>query len=143
MATVRDVARACGRSIATVSRVFNGSANVSEETRARVRKAAEKLDYYPNSAARSLTTSRTHTIGVLLPDLYGEFFSEVIRGLDYAARQASLHILLSSAHNDGEALLAAARSLRGRVDGLVDMPPDSGSAEANHRIATQFPVVLL
>ncbi len=143
MVTIRDVARAAGVSIATVSRVFNGSSRVSEETRKAVRAAASKLDYWPNSAARSLTTNRSQVLGVLLPDLFGEFFSEVIRGIDHAARREKLQILVSSSHADTDALLAAARSMRGRIDGLIAMAPDKGSAKAIHQITRKFPVVLL
>ena len=96
MATIKDVARAAGFSVATVSRVLNESAAVSEETARAVRRAASRLDYWPNGAARSLITARTHTLGVLLPDLHGEFFSEVIRGIDLAARRAGYHLLVSS-----------------------------------------------
>ena len=87
MATIKDVARLAGVSVATVSRVLNGSAAVSAPRRGRVQKAAARLNYSPNVAARSLITNETHTIGVLLPDLFGEFFSEVIRGIDHAARE--------------------------------------------------------
>ena len=73
MATIHDVARVADVSIATVSRVLNGSGHVSAETRQRVGAAAAALNYWPNGAARSLSTRRTHALGVLLPDLYGEF----------------------------------------------------------------------
>ena len=84
-ATIRDVARNVGVSIATISRVFSGNAKVSEATSERVRKVAAEMGYWPNGAARSLITKRTHALGIMLPDLYGEFFSEVIRGADLAA----------------------------------------------------------
>lgn len=143
MATIRDVARAAGVSIATVSRAFNDSPHVTEDTLRRVWEAADELDYWPNGAARSLTTNRTHAIGVLLPDLYGEFFSEVIRGIDLTARTAKYQTLISSFHAETEAVLAAARSMRGRVDGFIVMAPDVGSGEAIDRIIQKFPVVLL
>ena len=143
MATIRDVARAAGVSIATVSRVYNASPRVSEETVRRVKAAATRMDYWPNEAARSLTTSRTHALGVLFPDLYGEFFSEVIRGIDHAARREHYQILVSSSHADTEALASVARTLRGRVDGLIAMVPDEGSATAIRQMARRFPVVLL
>jgi LacI family transcriptional regulator len=141
--TIRDVARAAGVSIATVSRVFNASATVTESTSRRVRSAAGRLDYWPHTGARSLTTSRTHAIGVLLPDLFGEFFSEVIRGIDHTARAARLQVLVSSSHADIEAVVAAARSLRGRIDGLIAMVPDKGSETRVRQIQRRFPVVLL
>jgi LacI family transcriptional regulator len=143
MVTIRDVARAAGVSIATVSRVFNESATVSQTTSRRVRSVAGRLDYWPHSGARSLTTSRTHAIGVLLPDLFGEFFSEIIRGIDHTARAERLQILVSSSHADIDAVVAAARSLRGRIDGLIAMVPDKGSEQRVRQIQRRFPVVLL
>jgi len=143
LATIHDVARAAEVSIATVSRALNGSDRVSAETRRRVGAAAAALDYWPNGAARSLSTRRTHALGVLLPDLYGEFFSEVIRGLDHAAREQHLHTLISSSHAEADTVLSAARSMQGRIDGLVIMAPDARSAGAIERIRQTFSVVLV
>jgi LacI family transcriptional regulator len=143
MANIKDVAREAGVSVATVSRVFNDSELVSDDTRKHVRDVAGRLKYWPNGAARSLITSRTHAIGVLLPDLYGDFFSELIRGIDLAAREEGLHLLVSGSHADTNALIAALRSMRGRIDGLVVMAPDDGSASAIHDAAGGAPVVVL
>jgi len=143
MATIRDVAQLAGVSIATVSRVLNDSSRVLPSTRQRVWAAFDDLDFSPNGAARSLTTRRTNVLGVLLPDLYGEFFSEVIRGIDLGARREGLHTLVSSAHAEAETILSAARSMRGRIDGAIVMAPDASTAEAIHRIRDRFPVVLL
>src|SRR5690242_16798981 len=76
MVTIKDVAREAGVSVATVSRVYNNSDAVRAATRRHVQAVGLRLGYAPNGAARSLITSKTNTIGVLLPDLYGEFFSE-------------------------------------------------------------------
>ncbi|MFN8588856.1 MAG: LacI family DNA-binding transcriptional regulator [Candidatus Eisenbacteria bacterium] len=143
MATIRDVAREAGVSIATVSRVFNDSSLVSEATVRNVREVAARLNYWPNGVARSLITSRTHALGVLLPDMYGEFFSDVIRGLDNAARQHGFHLLVSSSHADSEALADALRSMSGRVDGLVVMAPDVDAPLAVKGFSSHCPVVLL
>ncbi len=143
MATIKDVARAAGVSVATVSRVYNGSARVREDTREHVRQVATDLGYSPNGAARSLITSRSHTIGVLLPDLYGEFFSEVIRGIDLAAHRGKYHLLLSSARHEGPELEAALRSMRGRVDGLIVMSPELDAGAARRSLPENFPVILL
>ncbi len=143
MATIKDVAREAGVSIATVSRVFNDSELVSEETRDLVRAVATRLQYWPNGLARSLITARTHAIGVLLPDLHGEFFSEVIRGVDLAARREGLHVLVSSSHSDTQALVAALRSMRGRIDGLIVMAPDVDAPNAIRASGGSCPIVLL
>ncbi len=143
MATIRDVASAAGVSTATVSRVFNGSDRVDRATAARVLDAAADLDYWPNLAARSLTTSHCHALGILLPDLHGEFFSEVIRGIDLEARHERFQVLVSSSHADAEQLISAARSMLGRIDGLVIMAPDEATYGAVATIAGRFPVVLV
>jgi LacI family transcriptional regulator len=142
MITIKDVARVAGVSVATVSRVQNGSDLVKETTRQRVGEVAARMGYSPNGAARSLITSRTNTLGVLLPDLYGEFFSEVIRGIDQAAQRHGHHLLVSSSHDDRSAVETALRSMRGRVDGLIVMWPDLDEAGVPS-LPAGFPVVLL
>lgn len=141
--TIREVAQQAGVSVATVSRVLNGSGPVGAATRERIVRVAERLRYVPNGAARSLTTSRTYTVGVLLPDLHGEFFSEVIRGVDLAARQAGYHLLVSGFHDDVREVEAALRAMAGRVDGLLVMAPDLGPRQLEANLPLGLPVVLL
>jgi LacI family transcriptional regulator len=141
--TIRDVARAAGVSVATVSRAFNDSGPVHAETRQRIRDVAQAMRYVPNSAARTLTTSKANACGVLLPDLYGEFFSEVIRGIDQTARRHGHHVLVSSSHDDQSELEAAVRAMRGRVDGLILMLPDIDVHAVAANLPEQLPVVLI
>jgi LacI family transcriptional regulator len=141
--TIKDVAREAGVSVATASRAFNDSGPVSAETRRRVREIARRLRYVPNVAARSLITSRTGMLGVLLPDLYGEFFSEVIRGIDQAVRRGGYHLLVSSSHNDQAEIEAALRAMRGRVDGLLVMSPGFDARALATHLPERHPVVLL
>jgi LacI family transcriptional regulator len=123
-ATIRDVAAKANVSVATISRVFNATAPVRDEVRERVLAVASELSYVPHAAARSLSSRSTATIGVVLPDLHGEFFSEVIRGIDLTARAAGYHILVSGSHADRTEMRAVLAALRGRVDGLIVMSPD-------------------
>jgi LacI family transcriptional regulator len=141
--TIRDVARVAGYSVATVSRVLNASGPVADETRRRVREAATSLRFSPNVAARSLSTSRTHTIGVLLPDLHGEFFSEVIRGIDQAAQRQGYHVLVSSSHNAPAEISAALGAMRGRVDGVAIMSPVIDGTTLATELPPSLPLVLL
>jgi LacI family transcriptional regulator len=143
MVTIRDVAREAHVSVATVSRVFNGGGPVADETRRRIRDIAATLRYVPHAGARSLITSKTTTIGVLLPDLYGEFFSEVIRGIDLAARHSGYHLIVSSSHNDKAEIEAAMRAMRGRVDGVIIMSPDIDAQALMANLPDSHPVVLL
>jgi LacI family transcriptional regulator len=141
--TIRDVAAKAGVSVATVSRVFNQKGPIREDTIRRVMDVALAMQYVPHAGARSLSTRSTRTIGVLLPDLHGEFFSEVIRGVDVAARQRGYHILVSGSHSDAEEMSAMLRALHGRVDGLIVMSPDLGLGPISRALAPDTPVALL
>jgi LacI family transcriptional regulator len=141
-ATIRDVARQAGVSTATVSRHYNRSGPVGDEARRRIEAAARDLRYVPHGAARSLITSRTQTFGALLPDIYGEFFSEVLRGLDGAAQRAGYHLLVSSSHHDRQGVERALRDMRGRVDGLVVMAPDLDADLLRDNLPADLRVVL-
>ncbi len=142
-ATIRDVARAAGVSVATVSRALNGATNVLPETRQRIEEAARTLRFTPSGAARSLITRRTDTIGALLPDLHGEYFSELIRGIDQAARARGLHLLVSSSHGNADEAAAALRAMNGRVDGLLVMSPHADADFLRHNLPGSLPAVLL
>ncbi|MFL6262777.1 MAG: LacI family DNA-binding transcriptional regulator [Thermoanaerobaculia bacterium] len=142
-ASIKEVALKAGVSIATVSRVINEKGPVAVETRQRILAAIEQLRYVPHGAARSLITNQTDTIGVLLPDLYGEFFSEVIRGIDLAARRSGYHVLISGFHSDRAEIEAVLRALRGRVDGLIVLSPDVDAQGLRRNLPETLPVVLL
>lgn len=142
-ATIKDVARAAGVSVATVSRALNGADNVLPDTRQRILDMARELRYSPSGAARSLITRKTDTVGALLPDLHGEFFSELIRGIDQAARARGLHLLLSSSHDDAHEAAAALRAMNGRVDGLLVMSPHADDDFLSQNLPPSLPAVLL
>ena len=141
--TIRDVARLAGVSVATVSRLLNASAPVRDETRTRVLQLAKELRFAPNSAARSLSRQRAGALGVILPDLYGEFFSELLRGIDQEAQRAHHSLLVSSSHHDSRGIGAAVRAMRGRVDGLMVMAPDVSGPSLAEVLPHGVPTVLL
>ena len=142
-ATIKDVARAAGVSVASVSRAMNGATNVLPHTRQRILEAAKHLRFTPSGAARSLITRRTDTIGALLPDLHGEYFSELIRGIDQAARARGLHLLVSSSHGNADEAAAALRAMNGRVDGLLVMSPHADAEFLSHNLPGNLPAVLI
>ena len=140
-ATIRDVARKANVSVASVSRALNGLENVSDDTRARVAEAVRELGYVPHAGARSLSLARTHAVGVVLPDLHGEFFSEIVRGMDREAGRRGYLLLLSTLHpKHGTSVLGA---LRGRVDGLIVMAPHLDADELGAALPKALPVVLI
>jgi LacI family transcriptional regulator len=141
--TIKDVAREAKVSVATVSRALNGSSNVAPVTRARIERAAARLRYVPLGAARSLVTRRTQAVGALLPDLFGEFFSELIRGIDLAARARGLHLLVSSTHGDADETAASLHAMQGRVDGLLIMSPYVDAGFLRKHLSDSVPTVLV
>src|SRR5256885_12361613 len=141
--TIKDVARLAGVSVATVSRVLNASAPVRDDTRDRVLQVTKELRFSPNSAARTLSRRRAGALGVILPDLYGEFFSELLRGIDQESQRAGHSLLVSSSHHDSHGVGAAVRAMRGRVDGLLVMAPEVSAAALEAALPDGLAVVLL
>lgn len=141
--TIKDVARLAGVSVATVSRALNASGPVNVDTRDRIVRAAGTLRFAPNGAARSLSRRESRVFGVILPDLYGEFFSELLRGVDQEAQRSGYALLVSSSHHDSRGVESAVRSMRGRVDGLIVMAPDVPATALAAALPEDVPVVLL
>lgn len=143
MVTIRDVAKEAGVSVATASRAMNNMSIVTPQTRAKIEAAAKKLEYVPHVGARSLTRQKTDTIGVILPDLFGEYFSELIRGIDMAVNAAGKSLLLSTMHGSAEETLRSIRAMKGRVDGLLVLPPDATVRQLPQQGDVGLPIVLL
>lgn len=130
-ATVADVARSAGVSKATAARVLGGYGSVSDRVRDAVLAAAAKLDYQPNEIARSMTTGRSGTIGVVVGDIENPFFSLAVRGITDVARQAGFTVILMNSGEDADAERAAVRTLLAkRVDGLIVSP--ARESETDH-----------
>jgi len=141
--TIHDVARRAGVSPSTVSRVLNGTSPVREDKRQLVLEAAEALDYTPHPAALSLLSKRTGGLGVLLPFVGGDFFAELLSGLDEAAQELGLFLTISTSHRRHDEFRRAIHALDRRVDGLIVMAPDLDPGEAATILRTDTPVVFL
>jgi LacI family transcriptional regulator len=141
-ATIRDVARAAGVSPSTVSRALSMPDVVSPVTRDRVHRAAERLGYAPNRAARGLITGRTGNLGLVVPDLANPFFPEVVKSVQARAREADCAVLLADTDEDAAAEVSLARSLVKQVDGLVLCSPRMDEEDLRG-VTGDVPVVLL
>src|SRR5919197_5712244 len=118
--TMKRIAGELGVSITTVSKVLNNHADISQATRSRVLAKVEELGYQRNAVARSLTLRRTHTLGIVIPDLMHSFFVEVIAGIEPVASARGYGLLLCSSGEDAGKERAELEMLRGRqVDGVV------------------------
>src|SRR5579864_739314 len=142
MANIREVARAAGVSIATVSHVFNGTRPVSEDVRTRVTQAAADLHYYPNHLARSLTTKRTGTVGMVVSDMSNPFFAELIRGFDATLRQHQYNLIVCNTEDDRFREEESLRLLMGkRVDGIAAAVTSEKWATLQRAQERSFPLV--
>jgi DNA-binding LacI/PurR family transcriptional regulator len=121
-ASISDVAQRANVSISTVSRVINRPNLVNAETRERVQAAIQELGYHPNAFARGLMLRKSEMIGLVLPDIHGEFYSEIIRGANLKARELGYNLIISSAHDteDTRGLLVGIRQRR-LMDGVAVM----------------------
>src|SRR5262245_3345736 len=136
--TIEDVAARANVSIATVSRVVNGSAPVGDEVAARVRESIAELGYRPASAAQVLARRRTGAIGVLLSRISGEYFTPLLRGIEAEVAAAGMDLLISTGRSEGRSALA-----EHNTDGLLvfaDSLPNEEIVELSRR---EHPLVLL
>lgn len=121
-ASIKDVAKEAGVSIATVSRVLNDVDVVNEDTKKKVKDAIKKLGYRPNIIARSLKTQRTRTIGILVPDISSQFYPEVVRGAEDVANIYGYNIMLCNSDLDIEKEKEYLRVMKEKmVDGVLYM----------------------
>lgn len=119
-ASIYDVARESGVSVFTVSAVINNKAHVRKKLRERVEAVIQKLNYRPNLVARSLAKQRTHTIGMIVPDIANPFFPMVVRGAEDAAQKHGYNLLLcNSDDNIDKEESALELLLSKRVDGIL------------------------
>jgi LacI family transcriptional regulator len=118
--TMKRIAGELGVSITTVSKVLNNRKDIGHATRARVLAKVAELGYQPNAVARSLTLRRTHTLGVVIPDLMHSFFVEIVAGLETIASARGYGLLLCSSNENPAKERAEIDMLRQRqVDGIV------------------------
>ena len=146
MSTIKEVAKLAGVSIGTVSHFLGGSVPVSEELRRRISAAIQKLDYHPNHVARSLKTSRTKTIGIVVPDFGIPFFSKMIRSAEGAARAHGYSLVAVSSDDDTTRQNELVLLLRSqRVEGilLVSASGQGSQLQIRKLVNSGIPVVCL
>lgn len=127
-----DVAALAGVSVATASKALNGTGRMTEETRARVRAAAEELGFRPNAMARALTRQRSMTVGLLSNDTYGRFSMPVMAGVADALVDEGVSVFMSNIEDGGP---AGQRHLEAMLDKQVD-----GIILSGRRIDTALPI---
>jgi len=141
--TIYDVAREAKVSMATVSRVLNGTAVVKEDTKRRVVDAISRLGYRPNAVARGLASKKTRTIGVIVPDVSTAFVAEVVRGIEDIATMYDYHIVLANSDAQVQREIDLIGTMwEKQVDGIIYMTNKLEHEHVEAFEAAQIPVVL-
>jgi DNA-binding LacI/PurR family transcriptional regulator len=143
--TIEDVARDAKVSIATVSRFTNGrTTGMSQATQERLREVISRLNYVPNSAARTLKTGRTRLIGVVLADIAHMYWSTMLAGIEEGCQQLGYGVLISSAGNSAEAQSKYLTTLqRQKVDGILLNPATADPNTITRWSSLRGPVIML
>ncbi|MFB9724740.1 LacI family DNA-binding transcriptional regulator, partial [Planobispora longispora] len=140
--TIRDVARASGVHVSTVSRTFSAPHLVNAETRNRVLAVAEGLGYRPNRAARALTTGRTHNLGLIVADIANPFFPPLIKAAQAQARERDYHVFVADTDEDPVLEQELIETLCKQVDGVLLCSPRL-SNRVIERLRAQVPFVVV
>lgn len=143
-ANIKKVAQEAGVSTATVSRVVNETGYVSDDVKKRVYEAIEALNYRPNAIARSLKQDRTHTIGIVVPDISNEYFMLIARGIEDAVQAEGYHLIFGSSGENPEKEDHLLRLMQEkRADAIVLAAAGNPAGRLDHLVRTGTPVVLI
>lgn len=144
MATIRDIAKEAGVSVATVSRTLGGTGGVSPGARERVMAAAGRLEYRPNAVARSLRGRSTRTLGLVIPNVKNPFFTQMARAVEDEARDRGYSLVLGNTDEDPEKEAEyLGVLLEKQVDGLIISPARASSPHLAEVERAGLPVVFL
>jgi DNA-binding LacI/PurR family transcriptional regulator len=140
--TIRDVAKAAGSSVSTISAALNNSDYVSAAMRSRIEEAIKELRYRPNDLARGLRLQKTHSIAIVVPDLSNNFYIELVRGTkDYSA-SANYTVLIGDSRESWDEERNYLDSFhRRRVDGIVRVPAMNAGGGKARSVLGNLPVV--
>ncbi|MFJ5624419.1 LacI family DNA-binding transcriptional regulator [Peribacillus loiseleuriae] len=142
--TIKDVAKKAGVSIATVSRVLNNQPGFSEKTKKKVQHVIEELGYEPNAVARGLINNKTHTIGVLFPELSSMLVTDFLNGIETMAHELGSSVIVCHTEADGEKTMKYLQLLNEkRIDGIIFVSAILKEEYYNYIRKMGIPMVLL
>lgn len=144
MATIYQVSEAAGVSLATVSRVMNGNAKVSERTRKKVEDAMASLGYQPNAIAQSLASNRTNSVGLLVSELHGSYFGDLMSTVEHVLKQNGKHVIITAGHVDEKREHEAIEFLKSRrCDALILHAEAVSDEYLKTLVDSKIPVVVI
>lgn len=142
--TIKELALKCGVSTATISRAMNNDPSVKKETKDKVLLMAKELNYNPNLLARSFVTKKSNIIGLVMPDIHGEFFMEIIHGVDEVCYLNKYYTMVSSSHGKRSTAEAIIDFMsRGIVGGIILMTPAIDDEVRKILKLNQLPTVVI
>lgn len=144
--TINDVAREAGVSITTVSRVINNNYPVKQETREKIERAIEKLQYNPNIIARGLIMKRTSVIGVVVPGLTNLFFPTIVEAIDNVTREKGYSISLNNSSGSPELERELVNKMMSmQVDGIIAIDPSAENLDNGYyeKVGSKLPLVVV
>lgn len=142
--TIKDIAREANVSIATVSRALNNKSNVDEYTKQNILKIAEELKYKPNFIARNLVKQETNVIGLVLPEIQGDFFTEIIKGIDQHAFPRGYNTVVAGSHSQRTIVESMIHFMdKSMIDGIIIMVPAVNDQIKEIIDRSTIPVVLI
>ncbi|MBM7558717.1 MULTISPECIES: LacI family DNA-binding transcriptional regulator [Marinitoga] len=142
--TLKDIANASGYSINTVSRALNNKQYVDKETKEKILKIAKEMNYFKNVTATSLRYSKTHTVGVVIVDAQNPFYIEVLKGIEYAAREKKYQVIFMNSDKEYELEEMAIKTfLERRVDGLIVSTTQNKFEDIKLLSDLNYPTVLI
>lgn len=148
MVKIKDIAKKCGVSVATVSKALNGKSDLSEATQKKIRKVAQQMNYIPNGSARALKTHMSNNIGILFFDktqsgLEHEYFSLILNSVKVAAEEEGFDITFISNHVGGSDLTYYQHALYRNCDGVILACVDYNDEEILELVNSGIPVVTI
>jgi len=142
--SIREVAKRAGVSTATVSRTINDSADVSPRTAAKVRKAIQELDFYPNTHARTLVSGRSRMLGLIISDITNPFFPDLVKSFEDQAVQRGMEVIIGNTDYDAKRMAGCIRRMVERkVDGVAIMTSETDPELMAELTRRNIPTVFL
>ncbi|AWL11385.1 HTH-type transcriptional regulator GalR [Saliniradius amylolyticus] len=143
MATIYEVSQLAGVSLATVSRVMNGNDNVREKTKQKVLAAMKELDYRPSSVAQSLASNRTNSVGILVSELHGPFYGDMMSGIETKLRRHKKHTIIAAGHSQKKSEKEGIEFLVSRNCDALILHVEAVSDQYLKELAKNTPIVLI
>jgi len=140
--TISDIAKKANVSTATVSRVLNNKSDVSDKTRKKIKKIIEEMDYNPSIIARGLSLNKTHTIGLIIPNITNPYFPEIAKAIESKAEKEGYSVILYNTDNDYEKEMKILKIMQQKqVDGLIVSLTEKTKDYINKLFSKDFPIV--